>query len=80
MNVPAVPDQEVPMNTGMREEQSVDQEEAPVIPKEGTQTGSLYGNHYNHNNNNQFNQPLRRSARIPNAKPRELYPGSVKYV
>ena len=24
--------------------------------------------------------PLRRSARKPNAKPRELYPGSVRYV
>ena len=78
MNVPAVPPQEAPMKTGTREEQSVDQEEAPVIPEDGTQTDSLFGNYYN--NDNSSNQPLRRSARIPNAKPRELYPGSVKYV
>ena len=78
MNVSAVPEQETPINIETQNEQSVEPEEAPEKPEDGTQTYSGFGNFYN--NDNSSNQPLRRSARIPNAKPRELYPGSVKYV
>ena len=46
-----------------------------TTPGDDTQTNSVFGNY-----DNPSNQPLRRSTRIPNAKPRELYPGSIKYV
>ena len=81
-----LPDQEE--NTGPPEAQEPDaqtgaateQSDVPEdTPGDGTQTDSVFSN-YNNNNNNSSDQPLRRSARIPNAKPRELYPGSVKYV
>ena len=75
MNTSAVPEQETPIST--QNEQSVEPEETPEVPEDGTLTDSVFGNY---NNTNSSNQPLRRSARIPNAKPRELYPGSVKYV
>ena len=59
-------------STGAAVEQSAIPE---TTPGEEATTDSLFGNY-----NNPSNQPLRRSARSPNAKPRELYPGSVKYV
>ena len=64
--------QEQDTSTGAAAEQSVIPENTPG---DDTQTDSVFGNY-----NNPSNQPLRRSTRIPNAKPRELYPGSVKYV
>ena len=57
--------------------QAVDRENLPVTG-EGA-TNNTLGNNINNNNNN-VTQPLRRSSRIPNARPRELYPGSVRYV
>ena len=69
---PAAPEPEAQINVST--EQSAVPEE---IPEDGTLTDSVFGNY---NNNNSSNQPLRRSAGIPNAKPRESYPGSVKYV
>ena len=57
--------------------QAVDRENLPVTG-ENVPNNTL-GNNIN-NNNNHVNQPLRTSNRIPNNRPRDLYPGSVRYV
>ena len=49
-------------------------------PENNTAEENTADSQFGGNYNNHINQPLRRSARIPNARPRELYPGSVKYV
>ena len=57
--------------------QAVDREALPVTGEDNS--NNVLGNNVN-NNNNYITQPLRRSNRIPNTRPRELYPGSVRYV
>ena len=57
--------------------QAVDRENLPVTGEEVP--NNTIGNSID-NINNHATQPLRRSNRIPNSRPRELYPGSVRYV
>ena len=66
LNSPVNPEAETPVETAEPENNAAEENPAD------NQFGGNYNNH--------TNQPLRRSARIPNARPRELYPGSVKYV
>ena len=85
---PAIPDRQEEISPVQLEEldssagiitepPAVEQTAAPetTTGEEATIDSQFGGNYNNHSN-----QPLRRSTRIPNAKPRELYPGSIKYV
>ena len=70
--------EELDSSAGTAAEQTAAEQTA--IPETTTGEETTIDSQFGGNYNNPSNQPLRRSARIPNAKPRELYPGSLKYV